>query len=58
MMLEIGERRRAEAELRAADDRYRTLLTFPGVVYIWEVDHGDEDAVEDLSPSSPTRTRR
>ncbi len=48
MMLEIGERRRAEAELRAADERYRTLLAYlPGVVYIWEVDHGDEDSVED-----------
>jgi PAS domain S-box-containing protein len=42
MMLEIGERRRVEAELRAADERYRTLLAHvPGVVYIWEVDHGD-----------------
>jgi PAS domain S-box-containing protein len=44
MGLEIGERRRAEGALRAADERYRTLLGhLPGVVYVWEVDHADPD---------------
>ena len=36
MSLEIGERRRIEAELREAQDRYRQLVEdLPGVVYSW-----------------------
>lgn len=39
MTLEIGERRRIEAELREAQDRYRRLVEhLPAVVYVWEVD--------------------
>jgi PAS domain S-box-containing protein len=38
MTLEIGERRRAEAELRAAEQRYRALAEqIPAVTYVWEV---------------------
>jgi PAS domain S-box-containing protein len=37
MALEIGERRRAEAEVRAAEQRYRLLAEqIPAVTYIWE----------------------
>jgi PAS domain S-box-containing protein len=37
MSLEIGERRRAEADLRAAEHRYRLLAEqIPAVTYIWE----------------------
>jgi PAS domain S-box-containing protein len=39
MALEIDERRRAEAELRDAEERYRALAeNIPAVTYIWEVD--------------------
>ena len=38
MTLEIGERRRAESELRAAEQRYRALAEqIPAVTYVWEV---------------------
>ncbi|HSL11018.1 MAG TPA: PAS domain-containing protein, partial [Actinomycetota bacterium] len=38
MSLEIGERRRAELELREAEERYRRLVEdIPAVVYIWQV---------------------
>jgi PAS domain S-box-containing protein len=38
MSLEIGERRRAEDELRAAENRYRALAEqIPAVTYVWEV---------------------
>jgi PAS domain S-box-containing protein len=38
MTLEIGERRRAETELRAAEQRYRALAEqIPAVTYVWEV---------------------
>jgi PAS domain S-box-containing protein len=37
MALEIGERRRAEEELRVAEQRYRTLAEhIPAVTYIWQ----------------------
>ncbi len=40
MALEIGERRRAEAELRTAEHRYRLLAEqIPAVTYIWEANH-------------------
>jgi PAS domain S-box-containing protein len=39
MSLEIAERRRAEAELRVAKQRYRALAeNIPAVTYIWEVE--------------------
>ncbi len=42
MSLEIGERRRAERELRDSEQRYRILAEqIPAVTYVWEVDHGD-----------------
>lgn len=43
MSLEIGERRRIEAELRAAQQHYRSIVEqLPGVVYTWRVpDPGD-----------------
>ena len=38
MTLEIGERRRAESELRDAEQRYRALAEqIPAVTYVWEV---------------------
>jgi PAS domain S-box-containing protein len=38
MTLEIGERRRAEGDLRAAEQRYRALAEqIPAVTYVWEV---------------------
>jgi PAS domain S-box-containing protein len=37
MTLEIAERRRAERELRAAEERYRSLVEeLPAVVYLWQ----------------------
>ena len=40
MAFEIGERRRAEAELRTAEHRYRLLAEqIPAVTYIWEANH-------------------
>jgi PAS domain S-box-containing protein len=52
MGLEIGERRRVEGALRAADERYRTLLGhLPGVVYVWEVNHGDPDVGDPATPN-------
>ncbi|HET9249968.1 MAG TPA: PAS domain-containing protein, partial [Actinomycetota bacterium] len=44
MALEIGERRRAEADLRAAEHRYRLLAEqIPAVTYIWEANRQDGD---------------
>ncbi len=38
MSLEIGERRRVEAELRGAEERFRLLVEqLPAVVYVWDV---------------------
>ena len=43
MALEIGERRRMEAEVRQVEERYRRLVEdMPGIAYIWEVRPGDE----------------
>ena len=42
MALEIGERRRAESELRSAEQRYRALAEqIPAVTYVWEVNQPD-----------------
>ena len=42
MALEIRERRRAEAELRGAEHRYRLLAEqIPAVTYIWEANRSD-----------------
>jgi PAS domain S-box-containing protein len=44
MSLEIGERRRVEAELRRAEEQYRRLAEhLPVAIYIWEVERPDED---------------
>jgi PAS domain S-box-containing protein len=43
MALEIGERRRMEAELRQVQERYQGLVeNMPGIAYIWQVSPGDE----------------
>ncbi len=43
MTLEIGERRRAEDQLRQTDERLRTLVEhIPGVVYTWRVPAPDD----------------
>ncbi|MGA9162792.1 MAG: PAS domain-containing protein [Actinomycetota bacterium] len=42
MALEIGERRRAEADLRSAEHRYRLLAEqIPAVTYVWEANRPD-----------------
>jgi PAS domain S-box-containing protein len=47
MTLEIGERRRAEADLRAAEHRYRLLAEqIPAVTYIWEANRPDGAPVQ------------
>jgi PAS domain S-box-containing protein len=52
MTLEIGERRRAEAELRATEQRYRTLAEqIPAVTYVWEVNR--PEGAEPLEYTSP-----
>src|SRR3990172_9573164 len=44
MSLEIGERRRAEEELRGAEHRYRALAEqIPAVTYVWEVNRSNGD---------------
>ena len=53
MALEIDERRRAEAELRDAEERYRALAeNIPAVTYIWDI-----DPTPDRSPLSYTSPR-
>jgi PAS domain S-box-containing protein len=53
MSLEIAERRRAETELRKAEQQYRTLAeNIPAVTYIWEVDPSP-----DREPQSYTSPR-
>ncbi len=43
MSLEIGERRRMEAELRQLEERYRSLVeNLPGIAYVWDVRTGVE----------------
>jgi PAS domain S-box-containing protein len=47
MALEIGERRRAEADLRTAEHRYRLLAEqIPAVTYIWDANHPDGAPVQ------------
>ena len=47
MALEIGERRRAEADLRTAEHRYRLLAEqIPAVTYIWQANRSDDAPVE------------
>ena len=47
MALEIGERRRAEADLRTAEHRYRLLAEqIPAVTYIWEANHAEGAPVD------------
>ena len=42
MSLEIGERRRMEREVRAMQDRYRSLVeNMPGIGYVWDVGPGE-----------------
>ncbi len=42
MSLEIGERRRVEQDLRAAEGRYRLLVEqIPAVTYVWEANRPD-----------------
>jgi PAS domain S-box-containing protein len=53
MALEIGERRRAEADLRTAEHRYRLLAEqIPAVTYIWDANRPD-----DAEPQSYTSPR-
>ena len=50
MALEIGERRRAEGELREAEHRYRLLAEqIPAVTYVWEVNHPDGQELQDYT---------
>jgi PAS domain S-box-containing protein len=51
MGLEIGERRRAEHELRTTEHRYRVLAeNIPAVTYIWQV---ESDRTEPRAYTSP-----
>ena len=52
MALEIGERKRAEAEARETRERFRRLIEdLPAVVYLWHVnDPGDETSLSYTSP--------
>ena len=51
MELEIGERRRAEAEARATEERYRRLVEdLPAVVYRWETPDDVTTGSEYVSP--------
>ena len=51
MSLEIGERLRVEAELRATQERYRQLVEeIPAVVYIWRLGVSEEGIQNYTSP--------
>src|SRR4029079_16746167 len=58
MSLEIGERRRVEAELREAENRYRMLVDdLPAVVYSWEMTWVDGTLPEEIAAyTSPAIT--
>jgi PAS domain S-box-containing protein len=59
MSLEIGERRRVEAELREAENRYRMLVEeLPAVVYSWEMNWLDAEPLpeESAAYTSPAIT--
>jgi PAS domain S-box-containing protein len=52
MELEVGERRRAERDARAAEERYRGLVdAIPAVVYRWEVPDHITTGAEFVSPA-------
>lgn len=51
MTLEIGERKRAEADLREARERYRRLVEdIPAVVYIWQTGNLESEQQYYTSP--------
>ena len=50
MTLEIGERLRVEAELRATQERYRRLVEdIPAVVYMWRLSAADGEGAENYT---------
>jgi adenylate cyclase len=50
MNLEIGERRRVEAELRGAEERLRALVEhLPGVIYEWRVPMPEDTELAELA---------
>ncbi len=55
MNLEIGERRRIEEELRAAEDQLRAVIEhLPGVIYTWRVSAPeDTESTDVLTYTSP-----
>jgi PAS domain S-box-containing protein len=51
MSLEIGERRRAEEQLRLAEERYRMLVEhLPAVLYIWDTSERNQNSDHYTSP--------